>query len=121
MKNITLSLVLGFTLALGAGCKTSQINTSIKSEGVIIVTVDTGMKIWAQRVNAGQATQAQVDTVKIAYNAYYSAQQAAKAAIEKAMVSSSTNSTSLTDIATANTAVVNAENSLLSILNTFIK
>lgn len=99
------------------GCKTSAIDAMVKTEGVIIISVDTGMRIWADQVNSGHATQSQVDTVKQAYNAYYTAQLTAKAAIESVIVNHSTN---VTDVATANVSVSNAEAALLSVLNQFI-
>lgn len=109
--------MLGVFLLSETGCGTTPINATVKAEGVIIASVDTGMKIWADQVNAGKATQAQVDTIKTAYNAYYDAQMVAKAAIEKVIVNGSTN---VTDIATANTSVSSAEVALLSVLNQFI-
>lgn len=101
------------------GCKTSQIGTVTKAEGVLITAVNTGMAVWGDYVRAGHATQAQVDTVKTAYNAYYNAQQLAKAAIEKALASGNP-ATSQADVDTANAAVTNAETALISVINQFI-
>ena len=99
------------------GCK-SPTTTVVQAEGVLITTVDTGMKVWATYVNAGHATQAQVDKVKAAYNVYYTAQLAAQAAIEK-VIENGTGSQS--DVNIANAAVTAAEQALLQLLNQYIK
>lgn len=119
MKNKILIAVIGASLLLGLeGCKTSPQVVAIKTEGVIVVTVDTGMKAWASYVNAGKASMVQVNAVQDAYNKYYSAQIAAES-ILLAVVSNTTTNT--VDLANANTSVVNAENQLLVLLNTYIK
>lgn len=100
------------------GCLTTD--GVVKTEGVLITTVDTGMSIWASYVTThqsdGKVTQAQVDKVKTAYNAYYTAQQIAKAAIEKSIAGTGT----AADVATANAAVINAQTSLLAIINQYL-
>jgi len=104
------------------GCKTSPAVIITKSEGVIVNSVDVGMNTWALYVKAhisdGAVSQVQLDTVKSAYNTYYSSQLIAKAALEMYVVNGSTNTV---DIATANQTVVTAETALLSILNQYIK
>ena len=110
-----LSLILATVIY--SGCK-SPVQTAIKAEGVLIVSVDTGMNLWHDRVVAGKATQSQVDAVHKAYNAYYDAQMTAKAVIEKVLTNVSTNSA---DVTMANLAVANAESSLLALLNQYIK
>jgi hypothetical protein len=119
-KLIVSSLLIASTFIFcGASCnKTSVVQPIVQSEGVIVTSVDTGMKLWSLYVNSGNATQAQVDQVKAAYVTYFNAQNAAKALLETATVSGSTNSV---DLSTANTAVVTAENSLLAILSTYLK
>lgn len=103
----------------GATCnKSSVASVAIKTENTIIITVDTGMKGWAMYVNAGNATQAQVDAVKNAYNTYYAAQSLADIALTDYIASGSTNSVSLNTI---NSQVATAETALLSLLNTYIK
>ncbi len=120
--NLLLIAILCVTLLNAAGCSTSKTQNAIKAEGALITTVDTGMGLWRDyvtlHVSDGKVTQKQIDTVRLAYNSYYAAQQVAKAAIEKVMSGVSTNQA---DIATANAAVANAEAQLLSILNTYIK
>jgi len=109
------------TLALSllvSGCTTSQQTTAINAEGVVITTVDTGMKGWALYVNAGKASPVQIANVQTAYNAYYTAQLAAQAALSTLVTSGSTNTV---DVATANASVLTAENSLLALLNQYIK
>jgi exonuclease III len=101
------------------GCSTNKaIPAAITSEGVLITTVDTGMKIWAIYVNAGKATQSQVDTVKKYYTDYYNAQLVAEAALTRLVSAGSTNTAEVT---AANATVVTAENQLLTTLNSFIK
>ena len=113
---IALLLSLLSVCFVQTGCKTPA-DTAYKTEGVIIASVDTGMRIWSDQVNTGHATQKQVDAVKSAYQAYYDAQMLAKAALEKYIASQTKDAT---DVTTANAAVTAAENSLLSILNQFI-
>lgn len=125
MKKLNIVIVAGALLILpltGATCKPSQVQTTIKAEGVLITSVDTGMELWRDYVTMhqsdGKVTQAQIDKVHQAYNAYYAAQQSAKAAIERVMVLNSTNSA---DAITAQTAVISAEQSLLNLLNEYLK
>jgi hypothetical protein len=101
------------------GCKTSPQTSAYKAEGVIITTVDTGMRAWASYVRAGKATQAQVDTVKAMYKRYYDAQQVAKFALKKAVTSK--NPQDIPGAQVANDAVANAQTSLLILLNSLIK
>lgn len=118
--------ILAIALICGAGtlitsCSTNATQTTIKAEGALITSVDVGMHGWAtyvgQHTSDGKVTQAQIDAVKQAYNAYYVAQQVAKAAIEKQMASGSTNSV---DVSLANTSVGQAEAALLTLLNQYI-
>lgn len=121
MKRIVIvtALALSTFVFCGASCHNTKVDsTIIKSEGVLITTVDTGMKAWALYVNAGRATQAQVNAVKQAYNTYYNAQLIAEAALTTYISTGSTNSADITGNATA---VANAETALLNLLNTYIK
>lgn len=115
------SIVAMGPIAFVAGCSTNATQTTIKAEGALITSVNVGMEAWAAyvrlHVSDGKVTQKQVDAVKEAYNAYYAAQQAAKAAIEKVLANGSTNSV---DASTANAAVAQADASLLSVLNQYI-
>lgn len=117
MKKYLALIVIAATLACGSGCKTSQTPTSItyKVEGVIITSVDTGMKAWADQVRAGNATQEQIDKVKEAYNDYYAAQQVAYAALTSYIATKDA-----TQLDKANQAVASAQSSLLSLLNQYI-
>lgn len=99
------------------GCSTNSTSTSIKAEGAIITTVDAGMKAWAAYANEGKATTTQINNVMNAYNAYFTAQLAAEAALETIVTSGSTNTV---DIAAVNASVTNAEGQLLSMLNSYI-
>jgi len=115
-------MLLPVSIIFIEGCASSPVQTTIKSEQVLIVSVDTGMQIWHDYVVAhltdGKVTQKQIDTVRNAYNDYYAAQQAAKAIIEKVLTNVSTNQA---DVDVANAAVDNAKQALLSILNQYIK
>lgn len=100
------------------GCGSTPVQTVIKTNSVLIVTVHQGMLAWADYVRAGHATQNQVDTVKKAYNAYYDAEMILKATLEKVLAANAT--ATQADIDTANAAVNVAESSLISLLNQFI-
>jgi hypothetical protein len=117
MKKLLISLTLA---ALIVGCSTPT-GTAIKTEGVTVTTVDTGMKGWAMYVNQhltdGKVTQKELDTVKNAYNIYYTAQLSAEAALETIVTSGSTNTVDLT---TANTSVMTAETQLLTLINQYL-
>lgn len=108
--------IIGLSLCLLVGCGTTPIQKTVTAEGVTIASVDTGMKVWADWVNQGKATQKQVDTVKQAYNAYYTSQAIAKAAIEEVLLNSSTNTT---DISTANAAEGQAATALINLIQTY--
>ena len=112
-----LSIATGFY-----GCATTPIQGSIKAEAILITSVDTGMLLWHDYVFAhlsdGKVTQKQIDSVRAAYSTYYNAQQVAKAAIMKVLTNVSTNQV---DVNMANNAVEDAKQSLLNILNQYIK
>lgn len=109
-------------IALMSGCGTTPVQATIKSEAVLITSVDVGMNLWHDYVVAhltdGKVTQNQIDTIKQAYNGYVLAQAVAKATIEKVLTNVSTNQV---DVTTANQSVQSAENDLLSLLNLYIK
>src|SRR5437899_436396 len=46
-------LLLLATLALAPGCATAPTTAAYRAEGVVIQTVDTGMKAWSDYVRAG--------------------------------------------------------------------
>jgi hypothetical protein len=117
MKKL-LSLIGLAALLAGAGCQNTPQTIVGKSEGVIIATVDSGMKAFADAANQGRVTQAQVDVVKKNYGIYYNAQQVAKAALEKWIASKDPADKAAND--TAQAAVTNAESALLEILNQFL-
>lgn len=120
IKNFLAILCFGCVLVtLAPGCKSPGVAaTAIKGEGIIITTVDTGMKLWAVYVNVGKATQDQVDQVKKFYVTYYNAQLMAEAALQKYIA---TGSADPAEINAANAAVLAAQTPLLTILNQYIK
>jgi len=105
------------------GCQTSPTQTAIKVEGVLIVSVDAGMSEWHDYVVAhltdGKVTQKQIDSVRDAYNAYYSAQQIAKAALMKSI--STTPNGNQAEVDATRAALANAEQALLNLLNQYLK
>jgi hypothetical protein len=130
-QSIRLALVvtMAFCLADGAllmllpGCGTTPETKIAQGAQIVITSVNDAMAEWTAYVNAGKAKQSQIDTVKTAYTAYYGAVQVLKAVCEK-MAAKDPN-TSAADLATANAAVTNAENTVLSavaqILNAVVK
>ncbi len=124
-KSYYLALVVGwcllaFPLAIVTftGCGTNAPTKAAQGEQILITAVNDGMTEWAAYVNAGKAKQSQIDLVKISYNSYYTAQQTAKAVIEKVISKDPT--ATVADVGTANQAVKDAENALLVLLNSFI-
>lgn len=109
-------LCCAFVVLVG-GCTTQQLAV-IKTEGVIVTTVDTGMKGWALYVNAGKASPQQVAAVENAYNAYYDAQIIAENVLTNYIQTGGTNVLTLTQ---TSSAVQTAEASLLSLLNQYLK
>lgn len=119
LKSILALPILLATLALSnSGCFSTTTGKVVQAEGVIITSVDVGMKSWKDYVVAGKATQNQVDTVKKYYDIYYNAQLASKAALEKYVASKSADDLAATT--TASDAVNQAEAGLLTLLNGYL-
>lgn len=100
------------------GCGTNAPTKAAQAEQILITSVNDAVSELVGAINAGKLTQKQIDEAHAAYTAYYNAQQVAKAAIEKAITAPS--GTSQADINTANAAVTNAENALITLANTYI-
>jgi len=86
------ALLAGFLFAVAlitapVGCTTGTNNTTAKVEAGVIPSVNVAMSLWKTRVDAGKATQAQVDQVRAVYSTYYNSQLVLKAALEKSIVS----------------------------------
>ena len=81
-----------------SGCSTPSV---VKTEGVIVTTVDTGMKTWALYVTAhlndGKVTQKEINDVQTGYQAYYNAQLVSEALLENAVSTGSTNDIAATE------------------------
>jgi hypothetical protein len=107
-----------FTAALFVvcGCATSTTGKLTQTEGVVIPAVNAAMGGWAAYVQSGKATQAQINTVQAGYAAYYTAQLGAEAALIGVTADGSTN---VLDQTAASTAVTNAENQLLNLINQY--
>ena len=105
-------------LIVVAGCATPEV-TAYKSESVVITSVDTGMNIWRDYVNAGHATREQIVLVHKAYDTYYNAQFIAKAALE--LYISHKTDTSAETVAKANQAVADAQVALINLVTQYIK
>lgn len=113
--------VLGVWLMLSAvSCGTTPAAKATQVERIVIHSVNDAMTEWAARVNAGKATQAQVDAVKKGYGDYLAAQAVAKAAIEKAAIAEQAGQPATGDVDTANQAVSNAETALINLINSFL-
>jgi hypothetical protein len=77
-----LLLLLCLSVALLAGCGTTPGNVAYRSEGTTILTVDAGMRAWADYVAQEKASPGELDAVRNAYERYYAAQMTVKAALE---------------------------------------
>ena len=106
-----LSLALLFS-----GCSTT---TAVKTEGVTVTTVDTGMKTWSLYVQShltdGKVTQKEINDVQTGYQAYYNAQLVSESLLENAVSTGSTN-----DIAATEETVTETETSLLALINQYL-
>lgn len=111
------------TLIMGivglSGCGTNAPTKAAQAEQVVITTVNDAVHVIVPMINAGKLTRAQCDAFTSAYSKYYAAQMVVKAAIEK--VNSSVPGATAADIASAQTAVDNAETTLLALVNSYIK
>jgi hypothetical protein len=70
-----LAVTLILVAALSSACASSFLGKSYQTVGTIHVTVDTGMKVYADLVVAGKVTQATQDQVRKAYGTYAAAYQ----------------------------------------------
>jgi hypothetical protein len=104
-----------FVAILIAGCAGTPTQNAIKVSGGVVVSVDAGMKLWSTYVNEGHATQAQVDAVENAYNAYYAAALADKAALTYAV-----GTTNVVDITAVSQSLAAAESALTGLLNQYL-
>ena len=89
---LSLSALLGVAFVTPS-CSTSQTTTVTKAEGVVVNTVDVGMKTWHDYVvlhlTDGKVTQKEIDNVSTGYTAYYNAQLVVKAMLEKLVTTGS--------------------------------
>lgn len=121
---LTLILMLAMgTLLMGlmslSGCGTNAPTKAAQAEQVVITTVNDAVHVIVPMINAGKLTQAQCNAFTEAYSKYYAAQMVVKAAIEK--VNAGQPGATAADIASAQTAVDNAETSLLALVNSYLK
>lgn len=110
---------LGVAFIHFTACKTPPQNIAYKAEGVVITTVDSTMKAWADFVRTHDVPQSQIDAVHQAYDKYYSAQLVARAAMET-WVASKTEA-SATEWKTANADTVTAAQALIDVVKGFLK
>lgn len=103
------ALLCGFV----SGCTTGTNNIAVKTEAGLIPSVNVAMSLWAARVKAGKATQAQVDRIHTLYDAYFNGQLKLKAALEKSIASKLP-----ADEVTATVAIAEAKASETQLLNT---
>ena len=117
MKHIILAVGLASAIML-SGCGTTTETKITQADQVLITGVNDSMAQWAIYVNAGKAKQSQIDRVKTAYTIYYNAQIALNAVCDKLAVKDP--SASAADVVAANSAVSNAETSIIALVASFI-
>jgi hypothetical protein len=124
----TVFLLILWTVSLSVwtletGCGTTPETKITQGAQIVITSVNDAMSEWVAYVNAGKATQKQIDTVKTAYNGYYTAMKTLQAVCDKVAAKDPT--ATAADLTAANTAVTNAENALIAevanILNVVFK
>lgn len=126
IEKVTSFLLLTAIIALGiatfscgvVGCGSTPASKAVQIERIVITGVNDAMTEWASYVNAGKATKDQVSKVKLGYDSYIVAQATAKAVIEKAITSGSSDPN---ETALATQAVKDAEAQLIDLVNSFIK
>ncbi len=125
MKKLLILAIALTALAspLLTGCGTTPETKIAQGAQLVITGVNDGMSEWAAYVNAGKAKQSQIDTVKTAYNAYYTATKVLNAVLDKMAAKDPTATPA--DMNAANDAVKHAETALLSeladVMNAVIK
>lgn len=115
MRNIQIPLyisAMAILTAIAIGCATSGV---IKTTGVAVVTVDTGMQAWSAYVAQYHPPQSEIDAVHNAYNVYYAA-----ALVDKAALELSLSTTNAAAASTANASLATAETQLMAILNEYL-
>lgn len=103
---------------LESGCGTNAPTKAAQAEKILITSVNAGLVVIVNDINAGKLTHKQVDQFNAAYTDYYNAQQILKAVIEKANTAQP--GATVEDIGNAQNAVDNAEKSLLAIINQIV-
>lgn len=120
MKKLIVSMMLGVALLSIFGCGTTANNRAVKTEQVLIPSVNIAMEQWAEVVKKGRANQSQVDMVKTVYQNYYNSQILFKAAIEKSITQASSAPTEV-EVNLAAQAVEDAKAALLTLLSQLTK
>ena len=82
---IIAAVAMLYSVGAMVGCTTGATNTTVKVEVGLIPSVNVAMSVWKSHVEAGKATQEQVDNVKAMYETYYASQIALKAALIKSI------------------------------------
>ncbi len=118
MKKLFLTAAITTSLTLFEGCKAPPQVVAYKTEGTVIYTVDSAMKIWSDYVNSGHATPDQVYKVHKAYDYYYNSQQIARVALEMYVASTQTENQAKwvianEEVAKAQAAVINLVQELM--------
>ena len=116
---IAAAMLMAFSVITMVGCTTGTNNTTVKVEAGLIPSVNVAMSVWKTRVEAGKATQAQVDKVHALYDVYYNSQLVLKAAIEKSIVSKTPADEAAVTVAAA--SMKDAQTALLNLVNSLIK
>ncbi len=107
-----------FAIALLIGCGSPQV-TAYKAEGVVITTVDSALKAYADYSQAHPVSQNDMAKLTDAHMKYYEAQQAAKFALEVYTASKTEGNAAALQTASDNAAEAAA--AVIAIVKGFLK
>src|ERR1043165_2914409 len=118
-RSVVLSVLLlfcvGFLGLAPQGCKSFQ-QTSYKTSGAAVLSVEAAMTLWKTYVDSGKATPEQQDKVRGAYGKY---QKSMNLLIDLAEAGVKTNDTS--SLQNTITLVMNAQADLVSVIKAFVQ
>jgi hypothetical protein len=101
------------------GCKSTPQTVAVKTEGVIIKSVDTAMMAWKDYTDTHVVSQSSIDKVHSAYDKYYRAQIVAKAALEAWIASKTPDNEK--EWETANRAIGEASANVIELVKGLLK
>ena len=100
--------------AIITGCNANQVGKAVQADSLVITGGNAAMTAWAARVQAGQATAAQVNTVSNAYALYYNSQLILSNAAMAYVANPATNLATAAELALATATA--AESNLVGIV-----